>query len=389
MARRIQRSESGRAILVVDDQEETLMSVRRLLEHERHRVFTASSGEEALELMRQHELHVLVVDYFMPHMTGGQLVERIRSFDPYVQIILQTGYSGEKPPRAMLAELDIQGYHDKADDPERLLLWIDVALRSHDLISGLRERERLQNELVANCSHEFRTPLNIISGYAELLSEGELGPVTNDAGSALRAIRRATDGLAELVGDFLSYARAEARVLAVHCQPVAIEELATELARLGTVLLEDKPVTFTVDLSAAPASVATDPVKVRTVLRNLVTNAVKFTASGTITFAVAADGERVRFSVRDTGIGISPADQEIVFEPFRQADGSMSRQYGGVGLGLALSRKLARLLGGDVVVESTLGVGSAFTLVLPIEAADTAQAGPTPGSTPWPATGVA
>jgi signal transduction histidine kinase len=385
MARRIQRSESGRAILVVDDQEETLISVRRLLEHEGHRVFTAASGEEALELMRRHELHVLVVDYFMPHMTGGQLVERIRTFDPYVQIILQTGYSGEKPPRAMLAELDIQGYHDKADDPERLLLWIDVALRSHDLISGLRERERLQNELVANCSHEFRTPLNIISGYAELLSEGELGPVSGEAASALRAIRRATDGLAELVGDFLSYARAEARVLAVHRQPVATEELAAELARLGTVLLEDKPVTFGVDVSAAPPSVSTDPVKVRTVLRNLVTNAVKFTASGAITLAVTADGERVRFSVHDTGIGISPADQEIVFEPFRQADGSMSRQYGGVGLGLALSRKLARLLGGDVVVESSLGAGSTFTLVLPIVAADAAPA----ASTPWPATDVA
>ena len=385
MARRIQRCESGRAILVVDDQEETLISVRRLLEHEGHRVFTAASGEEALELIRQHELHVLVVDYFMPHMTGGQLVERIRTVDPYVQIILQTGYSGEKPPRAMLAELDIQGYHDKADDPERLLLWIDVALRSHDLINGLRERERLQNELVANCSHEFRTPLNIISGYAELLSEGELGPMSDEAGSALRAIRRATDGLAELVGDFLSYARAEARVLAVHRQPVATDELAAELVRLGTVLLEDKPVTFTVDTSAAPASVATDPVKVRTVLRNLVTNAVKFTASGTITLAITADGERVRFSVHDTGIGISPADQEIVFEPFRQADGSMSRQYGGVGLGLALSRKLARLLGGDVVVESSLGVGSTFTLVLPIESVDTADA----ASTPWPATGVA
>jgi len=385
MARRIQRSESGRAILVVDDQEETLISVRRLLEHEGHRVFTASSGEDALELIRQHELHVLVVDYFMPHMTGGQLVERIRSFDPYVQIILQTGYSGEKPPRAMLAELDIQGYHDKADDPERLLLWIDVALRSHDLISGLRERERLQNELVANCSHEFRTPLNIISGYAELLSEGELGPVTHDASSALRAIRRATDGLAELVGDFLSYARAEARVLAVHRQPVSTEELASELVRLGTVLLEDKPVSFTVDTSAAPADVVTDPVKVRTVLRNLVTNAVKFTATGHIALTVASDGERVRFGVRDTGIGISAADQEIVFEPFRQADGSMSRQYGGVGLGLALSRKLARLLGGDVVVESALGAGSTFTLVLPIAAADAGDA----ASTPWPATGVA
>ena len=112
-----------------------------------------------------------------------EFVERVRSIDPYVQIILQTGYAGDHPPRTLLAALDIQGYHDKADGPERLLLWVDVALKAHRMITELRERERLQSEIVANCSHEFRTPLNIIAGYAELMQAGDFGTMPSSAAS--------------------------------------------------------------------------------------------------------------------------------------------------------------------------------------------------------------
>ena len=105
MPRRSQRADSGHTILVVDDQTDTLESVRKLLEHEGHRVRTAESGAEALEIVQQCEVDVIIVDYFMPRMTGAAFVEKVRLLDPYVQIILQTGYAGEKPPRSMLAEL--------------------------------------------------------------------------------------------------------------------------------------------------------------------------------------------------------------------------------------------------------------------------------------------
>src|SRR3989441_7631945 len=187
MARRSTRSPTGPTILAVDDQQDSLVSVRNLLEREGHRVLTAESGEQALAVVKTTEVDLMIVDYLMPRMNGAQLVRAVRSFDPFVQIILQTGYAGEEPPRVMLAELDIQGYHDKADDPERLLLWVDVALKTYRLLRTLTERERLQGELVANCSHEFRTPLNIISGYAELLLGGEFGPVPGAALDPLKA----------------------------------------------------------------------------------------------------------------------------------------------------------------------------------------------------------
>lgn len=365
MPRKSQQPQTGHTILVVDDQEETVISVRRLLEREGHRVLTADCGERALALFKEHDIHLLLVDYFMPRMTGEQLVREIRSFDPYVQIILQTGYSGEKPPRVMLADLDIQGYHDKAEGPEKLLVWVDVGLKAHRLISRLRERERLQRELVANVSHEFRTPLNIIGGYTELLIEGAFGPLPQTVLEPLGTVAAATSNLGDLVMDFLRYAKLEAGVIEISEQPIETAELAHELQRLGLLLLDEKDVRFAVDLGAAPPGLVTDSVKLRTILRNLISNAAKFTATGAIWLRIALQAGALRLAVHDTGTGIRAQDLDVIFEPFRQIDGSSTRKHGGIGLGLALSRKLARLLGGDVEVESEPGVGSVFTLVLP------------------------
>ena len=365
VARRAHRTETNYVILVVDDQEETLVSLRRLLEREGHRVITAASGEEALRIMQSSEIHLVIVDYVMPRMTGGELVRRVRQFDPFVQIILQTGYAGDRPPRVMLAELDIQGYHDKADGPDRLLIWVDVGLKAYRLLQAVRERERLQSELVANCSHEFRTPLNIIQGYASLLVSDDLGSLPDFARGPMESIAKATAGLTDLISDFLKYAKIDAGVSDVHHDWIETADLARELQTLGAALVDEKPIAFSVEANM-PEGFTADDVKVRTVLRNLVGNAAKFTADGAITVRIAAQDGGFSFAVTDTGPGIRAEDHEIVFEAFRQIDGSSTRKHGGVGLGLALSRRLARVMGGDLTVESALGAGATFTLRLPI-----------------------
>ena len=373
MARRSTRSPTGHTILAVDDQQDSLVSVRNLLEREGHRVLIAESGEQALAVVKTTEVDLMIVDYLMPRMNGAQLVRAVRSFDPFVQIILQTGYAGEEPPRVMLAELDIQGYHDKADDPERLLLWVDVALKTHRLVKALRERERAQAELVANCSHEFRTPLNIIVGYAELLLACDFGELPPEAVKPVRSIEEAARSLADLVSDFLRYAKLQAGVESVRQEWVDVGELAREMQRLAEPLVEDRGVAFALELALAPPRFLTDATKLRTILRNLIINAAKFTAAGTVALRIVQRGGALRLEVRDTGPGIRPEDQELIFEPFRQLDGSSTRQHGGVGLGLALSRRLARMLGGDVQIQSEPGVGSTFALVLPAEAAGLGQ----------------
>jgi len=143
MARkRITAEPSGYTILVIDDQEEILISTRLLLEREGHQVLTAASGEEALTLFRNHHVHLVISDYFMPGMSGERVVQEIRKIDRDVQILLQTGYSGEKPPWEMLRVLDIQGYHDKSEGPDRLLLWVNIALKACRHIRQVREMEQ-------------------------------------------------------------------------------------------------------------------------------------------------------------------------------------------------------------------------------------------------------
>ena len=162
------------------------------------------------------------------------------------------------------------------------------------------------------------------------------------------------------------------------CLPQAFElghEVGVE-ARAQKVtwpLLEDRGVAFALELALAPPRFLTDATKLRTILRNLIINAAKFTAAGTVALRIVQRGGALRLEVRDTGPGIRAEDQELVFEPFRQLDGSSTRQHGGVGLGLALSRRLARMLGGDVQIHSEPGVGSTFALVLPAEAAGLGQ----------------
>ncbi len=368
MARKTQRPTSSHTILVVDDQEEVLHSVRILLEREGHRVLTAASGEDALALFKESEVHLLLIDYFLPGMTGEELIREIRTFDPYVQIILQTGYAGEKPARQMLAELEVQGYHDKSEGPDKLLMWVDVGLKAARLITMLRERERLQRDMVSNVSHEFRTPLHIIGGYAELLLDDEFGALPETARRPLQQVATATNRLADLVTDLLRYAKLESGVDECAMQWVSTAEMAEEMERWCGVLLDDRAVRFELDLELAPEGCLTDPVKLRTILRNLIANAVKFTPRGRIALRIAQVGSTLQFALTDSGIGIALEHQELIFEPFRQLDGSPTRHHRGIGLGLALSRKLARILGGALAVDSQPGMGSTFTLTLPVHA---------------------
>jgi len=366
---------SGHTVLVIDDQEGPLDSTRTLLERDGHTVLTANSGAAGLALLQEHDVHLVIVDYCMPGRSGAELVRAIRTTDPYVQIILQTGYAGETPPLTMMKELDIQGYHSKADGPQPLLMWVAAALKTNTLIRRLVERERLHGELVANVSHEFRTPLNIMGGYAQLLADGDFGSLPSDAHQPLRALIDTNRALADLVDNFLQYARVDAGVTHVCADEVAIAPLAQEMTRLANVLVEEKGIGVRVEVEPVPEAVISDSVKLRTILRNLIVNAAKFTTSGEIRVRFSSEHDQLVCRVRDTGPGIPPHRLGTVFEPFRQLDGSATRRHGGVGLGLALARRLAGLLGGNLTVESWLGEGSEFSLRIPLQPDPMASAG--------------
>jgi signal transduction histidine kinase len=354
---------TGYTILVVDDQEETLASVKLLLEREGHRVLLADSGARALEIFARNEVHLLLVDYFMPRMTGEELIGEVRKVDSSVQIVLQTGYSGEKPPRETLHQLDIQGYHDKTEGPDKLLVWVDVALKAHEQLRRVREAEILKSQLLANLSHEFRTPLHIVMGYTQLLKDEH---VRDDAGRDV--LDRVHDNAAMLLGlvnDFLALSDLDAGVAVPSAARIDVETLAREVQGSATMLLREKPISFAWEAPAELPALAADPAKVRVILMNLLSNAVKFTTAGSITVTAEADDETICLAIRDTGIGIAPENHERIFETFRQVDGSDTRAHGGMGNGLPIARKLARLMGGDITVDSVPGAGSTFSVRLP------------------------
>ncbi len=356
---------SGYTILIVDDQEEVLISVRLLLEREGHHVLTAAGGEEALALFRHCPVQLAIVDYFMPRMSGEEVVQEIRKLDQDVQILLQTGYSGEKPPLEMLRALAIQGYHDKSEGPDHLLLWVEVALKAATQLKKVRETERLKAQLLANISHELRTPVNVILGYSEVLLDKESDPLPPHARRAIEGIQRHGHALGFLVNNFLNFARIEAEPKEMLLQSVPLADFEEEMQELMDFLLRGKPVSFIWQVSQPLPPVWVDPQKLRLILRNLLSNAAKFTEQGEVRLLASVPGfGEVALAVQDTGVGIAPEYHEFIFELFRQVDGSSTSRFGGTGIGLALARKLARMMDGEICVKSAPGAGATFILTL-------------------------
>ncbi len=376
MARkRAHRPASGYLVLVVDDQEATLLSTKLVLEAEGHRVLIANSGREALALFAAHDVHLLLVDYFMPQMTGEELVAEVRKRDSEVQIVLQTGYSGEKPPLQMLGSLDIQGYHDKSEGPDKLLLWVGVALKSYEHLRRVREAERLKSQIVANISHEFRTPLNVILGYCDVLGDERL--VAPEGAALLGSVRRSAEMLLHLVDGFLRLSDADAGSGSSTPVVIGADSVRRETRRWAEYFVGSKPIVLTVEIGDDVPAVLADEAKVRVVLMNLLSNAAKFTEAGAIGISAEGASTAVTIAIRDTGAGIAPEQQERIFEPFQQGGLGDDPYCEGTGIGLAVARRLARQMGGDIAVRSQLGAGATFLLTLPraFPAAQLAAAG--------------
>ncbi len=239
---------------------------------------------------------------------------------------------------------------------------------------------RYKSEFLANMSHELRTPLNSLLILARLLADNTEGNLTEKQIEFAKTIHGAGNDLLELISDILDLSKIEAGRMDVKPAPVALSDVREFCERSFRPVADEKGLSFEIQISAdAPSGIVTDGQRLQQVLKNLLSNAFKFTEEGGVTMRMAAAPAESRFfndalyradgvlaiSVRDTGVGMPKEKLSLIFEAFQQADGTTSRKYGGTGLGLSISREIARLLGGEIRVDSALGAGSTFTLYLP------------------------
>jgi signal transduction histidine kinase/CheY-like chemotaxis protein/CHASE3 domain sensor protein len=268
-------------------------------------------------------------------------------------------------------EEQTQQLEGQRDDLERANAAVQLKARE------LEQASQYKSDFLANMSHELRTPLNSSLILAKLLADNPEDNLTNEQVQYARTIESSGSDLLNLINDILDLSKIEAGHVEIRPEPIRLERLAGNLRQLFSPVAQDKKLDFVVSIAPeCPADIVTDLQRLEQVLKNLLSNAFKFTDTGNVGLTISRAGlEQISFSVSDTGIGIADDQQQNVFEAFHQADGTISRKYGGTGLGLSISRQLVRLLGGSFALKSKEAHGSTFTVTLP-EAYDPAKVVP-------------
>ena len=286
-----------------------------------------SAAERGVELHELHEMH--------------ELHERLRAREAEIDRLSQELAETNRGVLALYAELD-------------------------DRAQALGQMSETKTRFLSDMSHELRAPLASMINLTRLLLARADGPLTDEQVYQVTLIQRSAESLSEMVDDLLDISKIEARKVDLRLKEVSIAEVLAGLRGMFRPLATNEGVALVFEDPDEPIVLTTDAQRVAQVLRNFVSNALKFTTEGEVRVSArVADGDVVILEVADTGAGIAPEDQARIFEDFAQVDGPIQKRVRGTGLGLPLTRKLAALLGGEVRLESRLGEGSRFSLVVP------------------------
>jgi len=374
-------------ILVVDDRPENLLTLVGILESPQLNIIKARSGNEALGLLLEHNVALVLMDVQMPGMDGFETAEIMRSSErtKHIPIIFVTAISKQRKHIFKGYETGAVDYLYKPLDLEILKSKISAFIelfrykesleqtaaklqetveQLHDAKIAAEEATKAKSIFLASMSHEIRTPLNGIIGIAEL------GLLDKDL-SALQAerfidIKTSGQNLLEIINDILDISKIEAGKLDLEETEFSIREMLDKVFKIINVFAQNKDINLVVEMTPdIPDVLIGDQLRIRQILTNLLNNAVKFTDKGTVWLRIelidlVEEQIRLRFCVEDTGVGIAKEKQELLFEKYTQAEASTTRKHGGTGLGLNIARMLVDLMGGKINLKSEQGKGSRF-----------------------------
>lgn len=352
-------------VLLIDDQLIMAEAIRRCLAGANIELHSCSDPTRAMEMVKKVEPSVVLLDLVMPKLDGLALLRLLRQ-DPTCEeipvIVLSSTQDSDRK-----AEAFSQGANDylvKLPAPVELKARIFYHAQAYANIQKLREANQAKSEFLARMSHEIRTPMNGILGMVQLLLNSEENP---ERRRRLEVVQDSSTSLLHLLNDLLDFSKLESGKTELELVSFELACLIDEVVQVMAQNALSKGLDLAYWVDPQVGSVKADPVRVKQILSNLVGNAIKFTETGGVMVGATLEHGELVLKVEDSGIGIHPSAWSKVFEPFAQAESSTTRRFGGTGLGLPISRGLARMLGGDLEFESEPGEGSTFVCRLPVE----------------------
>lgn len=389
-------------ILIVDDRTENLITLESIIQNDELNIIKAMSGNEALALMLEHDISLVLLDVNMPGMDGFETAELMRGSERTKSIPIIFITATYRQPKQIF-----RGYETGAVDylykpldrkilQNKIRAYIEFFKQKHALQVTTKQLQKTIEEVakakraaeeatiakssfLASMSHEIRTPLNGIIGMTDLILMDN--DIPDQYFEHLTDIKQSSESLLEIINEILDISKIEADKLEIETIEFSLREVIEKVIRLLSVkTFQNKLEFLCLHPAGMPDRMVGDPTRIRQVLINLLGNAIKFTDEGVVTLTIEileqnAQAVHLKFIVSDTGIGISHDKLEKLFESYRQADISTTRNYGGTGLGLTISKRLVELMGGQIGVDSELDKGSSFYFTLPLDlVADTDSA---------------
>ena len=366
-------------LLIVDDNSNNRAAISYWLDEENYEILHAVDGVSALKIIEAFIPDIILLDYHLPGMDGVEVCQKIRANKklPFIPIIMTTTYA----PEASIMALE-QG----ADEfivmpimPSELTSRLRAMIRLKKAVSDsaelikqnkkLQELDKIKSNFVSKVSHELKTPLQSVLGYTDILMEGLQGELNYQQKLMIKQIREGGEQLLNIISQLLDFENIEKGDFSVNTEVFSVENIFNHLSQVMDPLAIKKNIKLNFVLEDKNTELESDKNIVERILMNIISNSIKFSNENTKILISAKDlnEEIIEFKIIDEGIGISKSNISYIFDKFWQADDSITRAYGGLGIGLALVKKLVTVLGGKITVDSKPNKGAVFKVILPKE----------------------